>query len=81
MKNKLNRFLGLFLFCFVMFSGDILAQAPPPPSDHGGQTNNGPMGAPVDGGVAVFLAFAATFAGREWIKRRKSGKQEEEQSI
>jgi hypothetical protein len=29
------------------------------------------MGAPIDGGMAIFLAFAAGYAGREWHKRSK----------
>jgi hypothetical protein len=31
------------------------------------------MGAPIDGGLAVFLAFAVGYGSREWLKRKQEG--------
>lgn len=76
MKNAMKSvLLGALLMGGVLLSDGIMAQAPPPPppppGDHGSGTNKGPLGAPIDGGLAVFIAFAAGYAGREWMKRKK----------
>ena len=75
MKNAMKSvLLGALLMGGVLLSDSIMAQAPPPPppqGEHGSGTNKGPLGAPIDGGLAVFIAFAAGYAGREWMKRKK----------
>lgn len=67
----------LFLTCFFCLSfGTVSLYAddpppPPPPGEHGATGNKGPTGAPIGGGVAIFMAFAAAYAGREYYKSRK----------
>lgn len=62
--------LGLF-FIFSATSVVLADDPPPPPGGHGEPGNQGPTGAPIDGGLAVFMAFAAAYAGREWYKRKR----------
>ena len=45
----------------------LLAQAPPPPPDNA-STGGGPVGstgAPIDGGLSIFLLLAGAYAGRK----------------
>lgn len=72
--KKINRiFLSVFILALVvLFSNQLFSQAPPPPNPpgaHGSGTNQNPLGAPIDGGMSVFLVFAALYGGREWRKR------------
>jgi hypothetical protein len=74
--NKLYKNFRIFLgiLCFVALSQVSLADdplPPPPPPDHGTNGDHDPLGAPIDGGLTVFLAFAAMYSGREWYKGRK----------
>ena len=74
--NKLYIKIRIFLIiiCFVALSQVSLADdplPPPPPGEHGTNGDQDPLGAPIDGGLTVFLAFAAMYSGREWYKGRK----------
>jgi hypothetical protein len=65
--------ISLIFISFVTISQLGYSQAPPPPpGEKGSGTNQSPMNGPIDGGLTIFLAFAAGYAGRIWIK---SGKQ------
>lgn len=68
-------FVSLLTFSNIAFGDD----PPPPPGGHGETGNKGPTGSPIGGGLAVFMAFAAGYAGREWYKGRKSKTQADEQ--
>lgn len=72
MKTTLKPFIfALLLLCFMAVVQISVAQSPPPPpGDKGSSTNQNPMGAPIDGGLTIFLAFAAAYSGREWAKSR-----------
>ena len=65
----------LTICCFVALTQVTMAQdppAPPPPEGgHGMTENDGPRGIPIDGGLTIFLVFAAGYAGRELLKSRK----------
>lgn len=64
---------GALVAIGVLFSDMSNGQAPPPPPPpgaHGSGTNQNPLGAPVDGGLSVFLIFAVGYGGHEWIKNK-----------
>jgi hypothetical protein len=67
--------LPIILIAFMAVSQISRADDPPPPpppgGGHGSTGNQGPMGAPIAGGVVVFLAFAGGMAGYEIYKSRK----------
>ncbi|MEI6435870.1 MAG: hypothetical protein WCP32_13570 [Bacteroidota bacterium] len=74
--NKLNIRIRFFLsaLCFFALSQVALADPPlppPPPGGHGSAGNQNPLPAPIDGGLTIFLAFAAAYSGREWYKGKK----------
>jgi hypothetical protein len=75
MKNILRNFIFVSVLTGgLLITNSLTAQAPPPPDppgSHGSGTNQSPMGAPIDGGLAIFLVFAAGYAGRE---RWRAGK-------
>ncbi len=72
MKKILKPFVlpALLVAFFVFFQVFIAVsqQPPPPPGEKGSGTNQSPMSGPIDGGVVVFLAFAAGLAGKEYYK-------------
>ncbi|MCX6266909.1 MAG: hypothetical protein NTW16_06060 [Bacteroidetes bacterium] len=76
MKKSRNRLLfSLILLGFMAIAQLGLAQAPPPPPvEKGTNSNKGPGGAPVDGGVAVTLAMVAAFAGWKLYKKVRVAK-------
>ena len=45
--------------------------APPPPSEHGAGGNQGPAGAPIDGGLGILLVMGAVYGGKKIIQSRK----------
>lgn len=45
--------------------------APPPPSGHGAGGNQGPAGAPIDGGLGILLVMGAVYGGKKLIQSRK----------
>ena len=73
MKKSSNPlFFLLILLSFMAFAQLAQAQAPPPPPvEKGTNSNKGPGGAPIDGGVAVTLAMVAGFAGWKLYKRMR----------
>lgn len=75
MKRFLSRIIFFVtLFCLSLGAGNLFADdppPPPPPGSHGETGNQGPMDSPIGGGAAIFLAFAAAYAGREYYKSRK----------
>jgi hypothetical protein len=71
MKKSLKVVIfAMFVFMVMAFPKIGFSQAPPPPpGEKGGSTNKAPLGAPIDGGLMVFLTFAAGYAALEWKKR------------
>ena len=73
----MKRFLTkiVFFVCLpglLLVAGDLYADdPPPPPGGHGETGNQGPMDSPIGGGAAIFMSFAAAYAGREYYKSRK----------
>jgi hypothetical protein len=67
---------ALFILAFLLVSmTTLLAQAPPPPppdATNGGANGavGGPLGAPIDSGLAVFLMFAAGYTAWHWKMRK-----------
>jgi hypothetical protein len=65
----------IIIALFIILNIGLLAQAPPPPPPDPSSGGNGPvgspLGAPIDGGLAVFLTFAAGYAALEWRKRNQ----------
>ena len=66
----------MFIFMLMAFSKiGFSLEPPPPPGEKGGNTNQAPLGAPVDGGLTIFLLFAAGYTGLEWVKGRNNKKE------
>jgi hypothetical protein len=61
---------GLFLGTNMMVSGDELTP-PPPPSEHGAGGNQGPAGAPIDGGLGILLALGLGYGVKKCVKAGK----------
>ncbi len=64
MKKFMRSFVLLFTVCLLFFSfSSVNADPPDPPSvpDHG-QNGSDPVGAPIDGGVAILLLLGAGYA-------------------
>ena len=65
---------SLIILCFTAFVQTGLAQGPPPPpSDKGTITNQGPAGpagAPIDGGTSIFLILAAAYGFKKFKRVR-----------
>ncbi|MCX6278556.1 MAG: hypothetical protein NT004_10710 [Bacteroidetes bacterium] len=70
MKKSLKvTIFTMFIFTLMAFSQIGFSQSPPPPpGEKGGNTNQAPLGAPIDGGLTIFLLFAAGYSAREWVK-------------
>jgi len=72
--------IPFFLMCFV-YPVDLFSQEPPPPpGGHGSNTNEGPSGAPIDGGLGILLALGASYGACKLykIRKKKSGEEEPE---
>ena len=72
-----------FLVIIAIFSlgyCTISAQAPPAPPGNagagGGPVGSNPLSAPVDGGLTVFVAFAAALAGKSLYSKFRFFKNE-----
>ncbi|MCX6265842.1 MAG: hypothetical protein NTW16_00590 [Bacteroidetes bacterium] len=75
-KSPRILFFSLFLLGFMTFVQLGLAQAPPPPPvDKGTNSNKGPGGAPIDGGVIVALAMVAGYGTWKLLKTIQKKKQ------
>jgi hypothetical protein len=63
----------VMLMClFLVFSGITAADdPPPPPTGHGQGGNQPPMGAPIDGGMAILLALGTFYGVSKLYRLRK----------
>lgn len=76
MKKALNPYLfTILLFLFMAFSEIGTAQAPQPPSNKGAGGNQGPTGAPIDGGAGIALAMVAGYGAYKWLSATRKKKQ------
>lgn len=48
---------------------------PPPPADHGMGGNQGPAGAPIDGGLGILLGMGAAYGGKKYLQSKKVKKE------
>lgn len=46
--------------------------APPPPSEHGVGGNQGPAGAPIDGGLGILLSIGAVYGCKKYLASKKT---------
>jgi hypothetical protein len=75
-KSQKATIFTMFVFMFMVFYQIGFSQVPPPPpGEKGGNSNQAPLGAPIDGGLTIFLLFAAGYTGREWAKSRSNKKE------
>lgn len=80
MKNMI-KFLALIslVVCAIFITKPLRANdPPPPPAQHGQPGNQGPAGAPIDGGLGILLALGAGYGGIKLYKNRKKTAREEE---
>ena len=77
MKKLCNPlFFSMILLGFMAFAQLSQAQAPPPPPvEKGTNSNKGPGGAPIDGGVIVALAMVAGYGTWKLLKTIQKKKQ------
>lgn len=77
MKKALNPYLfTILLFLFMAFSEAGMTQVPPQqPSNKGAGGNQGPTGAPIDGGVGIALAMVAGYGAYKWLSATRKKKQ------
>jgi len=61
---------GLFLGSNMTVFGDE-STPPPPPSEHGAGGNQGPAGAPIDGGLGILLALGLGYSIKKCVKTGK----------
>ena len=57
----------IIFFCLLILpavSNSLIAQ-PLPPTGHHGNTANQPAGAPLDGGLSLFLLLGAAYGGKK----------------
>ena len=83
-KHRTGKFLSALLIAYaLLLSTGAFAEDPPPPpppgGGHGATGNQSPMGAPISGGIVVFVAFAAGVAGFELYKAHRQKKEKEVQ--
>jgi len=71
MKRHFLRFAVINLFTIIpvlsSFADDPDSVPPPPPGGGGGT----PVGAPIDGGIAILLVLGAAYAGWKLYRARK----------
>ncbi|MCX6284147.1 MAG: hypothetical protein NTW31_07940 [Bacteroidetes bacterium] len=48
---------------------------PPPPSEHGMGGDQGPAGAPIDGGLGILLGIGAAYGGKKYLQSIKMKKE------
>jgi hypothetical protein len=70
----------LFLIITLLSAGILLKPVsadppsyppPPPGGGHGGEGNQPPAGAPIDGGTGILLVLGAAYAGNKLYLKRK----------
>jgi len=67
MKRKI-----CIVVCFLIFGGLCRADGPgppPPPGAHAQSGNQGPAGAPIDGGLGILLLFGAGYGARKYFRK------------
>lgn len=74
MKTTVKTFIrGLFILLLTAFSLTSFADDPNPPTvpgDHG-HAGDIPLGAPIDGGLSIFLVLGAGYGARKLYRIRK----------
>ena len=50
------------------FSDEV--DPPPPPSGHGAGGDQGPAGAPIDGGLGILVAMGAAYGCKKYLQTR-----------
>jgi len=73
---------AIVLLLSISFNQTALSQPPPPPAGgHGLGSNQGAgnsQGAPIGGGLEIFLLLGAAYAGgKVYLSKRKEGESEE----
>jgi hypothetical protein len=72
---------AMALFLSISFTQSAMSQPPPPPAGgHGlGGNQGGPsQGAPIGGGLEIFLLLGAAYAGGKiYLSKREEGESEE----
>lgn len=70
----LRKIIIAALFCvnFMLISGNLAAQGPPPPPGESNKGTTENQGAPIDSGMSVMMLFATVIAAREWYKSRQN---------
>ncbi len=75
MKNIIKSLAILsFIVCTIFITQPLHADPPgppPPPGDHGSTGNQGPAGAPIDGGLGILLALGAGYGAKKLYHARK----------
>ena len=76
MKTKVKLIVmgcGLILgFALPAFSDD--PGPPVPPSEHGMGGDQGPAGAPIDGGLGILLGIGAAYGGKKYLQLKRGKK-------
>ena len=63
----------LVMSCFTVINSFADDPAPPPPpGGHGYGGDQGPVGAPIDGGLGILLAMGAAYGGKKFLDHRKT---------
>jgi len=78
MKNSFTHLIVFFFVIgFMAIAQNTQGDAPSPPSGgHGQGGNQGPAGAPIDGGLSILMALGAGYGGLKLYKSRKTVKTE-----
>jgi len=77
MKKSLKYFIiPVFIIGYMTIVQPSYGDAPGPPAGGHGQSNDqGPVGAPIDGGLTILLAMGAGYGGMKFYKTRKEKKE------
>jgi len=65
---------SLLIWTALPASGDE-PTAPPLPPDHGANGNQGPAGAPIDGGLGILLALGTIYGSKKYLQLKKRTKE------
>ena len=63
-KQMTKHWVPIFIVSLMFLALQSMGQAPTPPDlpgSHGSPNNHGPTGAPVDGGLTIFLILGACY--------------------
>lgn len=71
-----------FLVVFFLSVESTIAQSPPPPPPDAGNPSggggDGPVGAPIDGGLGILLALGGAYGARKIYQMRKEKREQQE---